>query len=62
MGLSRTILELIETHSVEEVIAIVEGWQEDLRLILCALSCKKLAQLREVDYLLYGRLKENNMK
>lgn len=62
VGLSRTILELIEIHSVEEVIAIVKGWQEDLRLILCALSCKNLAQLREVDYLLYGKLGKVNTK
>lgn len=58
VGLSRTMLTLVETQSVEEAIATVRGWQEDLRLIMCALSCRNLAELRSVPYLLYGRLKE----
>ena len=58
VGLSRTILELVETKSVEEVIAQVNGWKEDLRLIMCALSCQTIADLRKVPYLLYGRVKE----
>ena len=58
MGLSRTMLELVENHSVEEVIAIVQGWKEDLRLIMCALNCATIADLQKVDYLLYGKLKE----
>ena len=58
VGLSRAMLDLVENHSVEEVIAIVNGWKEDLRLIMCALSCRNLAQLKTVPYLLYGRLKE----
>jgi isopentenyl-diphosphate delta-isomerase len=43
---------------VEEVIDIVEGWKSDLRLIMCALSCRNLQELKNVPYLLYGRLKE----
>lgn len=58
VGLSRTMLELIENHSVEEVIEIVNGWKEDLRMIMCALSCRNLEELKEVSYLLYGKLKE----
>ena len=58
VGLSRTMLDLVENHSVEEVIAIVEGWKSDLRLIMCALSCRNLQELKSVPYLLYGRLKE----
>lgn len=60
VGLSRTVLELVEEHTVEEVIDIVKGWQADLHLILCALSCKNITQLREVDYLLYGKLGQVN--
>ena len=60
VGLSRTILELVETKSVEEVIAQVNGWKEDLRLIMCALSCQTIADLRKVPYLLYGRVKEGH--
>ena len=58
VGLSRTMLDLVENHSVEEVIDIVEGWKSDLRLIMCALSCRNLQELKNVPYLLYGRLKE----
>ena len=39
VGLSRTVLELVETYSVEEVIGIVQSWKADLRLIMCALNC-----------------------
>ena len=56
VGLSRVFLEMVETKSVEEVIALVQGWKEDLRLLLCALGCQNLKELREVDYLLYGKL------
>lgn len=58
VGLSRAFLELIENHTVEKAISIVKSWQDDLRLIMCALSCKNLAELRQVDYLLYGKLYE----
>ena len=58
VGLSRAMLDLVENHSVEEVIDIVEGWKSDLRLIMCALSCRNLQELKNVPYLLYGRLKE----
>ena len=54
VGLSRVFLEMVETKSIEEVIVLVQGWKEDLRLLLCALGCQNLKELREVDYLLYG--------
>lgn len=60
VGLSRIMLDLVEKHSVEEVIAIVQNWKEDLRLIMCALNCAKIADLKDVDYILYGKLKEAN--
>ena len=56
VGLSRVFLEMVETKSIEEVIVLVQGWKEDLRLLLCALGCQNLKELREVDYLLYGKL------
>ena len=62
VGLSRVILELVEKYSVEEVITIINGWKDDLRLIMCALNCKTIAELRQVDYLLYGKLNEANQK
>ena len=58
VGLSRTMLELVENYSVDVVISIVESWKEDLRLIMCALNCAEIEDLQEVDYLLYGKLKE----
>lgn len=60
VGLSRTVLELIESYTVEEVIDIVQGWKDDLRLIMCALNCATIADLQSVDYILYGKLKEAN--
>lgn len=60
VGVSRVLLELVEYRPIEEVIEIVKGWQADLRLILCALSCQNIPQLREVDYLLYGKLGQAN--
>lgn len=58
VGLSRTVLELVERYPVEKVIAIVNGWKDDLRLIMCALNCKTVEELQKVDYILYGRLRE----
>ncbi|MBP2623740.1 type 2 isopentenyl-diphosphate Delta-isomerase [Streptococcus oricebi] len=58
VGLSRTMLDLVESHSLEEAIEIVEGWKADLRLLMCALNCQNLADLRNVPYLLYGRLRQ----
>ena len=53
---------MVESKSIEEVIAIVQGWKEDLKLLLCALGCQNLKELREVDYLLYGKLWQANQK
>lgn len=58
VGLSRTILELVERYPLEKVITIVNGWKEDLRLIMCALNCRTIEELKSVDYILYGRAKE----
>ncbi|HEO7052690.1 TPA: type 2 isopentenyl-diphosphate Delta-isomerase [Streptococcus agalactiae] len=62
VGLSRTVLELVERYPVDDVIAILNSWQEDLRMIMCALNCKKITDLRQVNYILYGQLKEANAK
>ncbi|HEN4524697.1 TPA: type 2 isopentenyl-diphosphate Delta-isomerase [Streptococcus agalactiae] len=62
VGLSRTVLELVERYPVDDVIAILNSWKEDLRMIMCALNCKKITDLRQVNYILYGQLKEANTK
>ena len=62
VGLSRIVLELVEKYPVEQAVDIVNGWKDDLRLIMCALNCKTIADLRNVDYLLYGKLSEANKK
>lgn len=62
VGLSRTVLELVERYPVDDVIAIFNSWKEDLRMIMCALNCKKITDLRQVNYILYGQLKEANAK
>lgn len=56
VGLSKVILEMVETQSVEETIATINTWKNDLKLIMCALSVKDLKGLRQVPYLLYGHL------
>ncbi|HFX4104359.1 TPA: type 2 isopentenyl-diphosphate Delta-isomerase [Streptococcus pyogenes] len=60
VGLSRTVLELVEKYPTERVIAIVNGWKEELKIIMCALDCKTIKELKGVDYLLYGRLQQVN--
>lgn len=60
VGLSKTVLELVESKPMEEAIAIVNGWKDDLRLIMCALNCRTIKDLRSVDYMLYGKL--NHLK
>ena len=60
VGLSRTMLELVETKPIDEAIAQVNAWKEDLRLIMCALSCQTIADLSKVPYILYGRVKEGH--
>ncbi|HGC6781793.1 TPA: type 2 isopentenyl-diphosphate Delta-isomerase [Streptococcus agalactiae] len=62
VGLSITVLELVERYPVDDVIAILNSWKEDLRMIMCALNCKKITDLRQVNYILYGQLKEANAK
>lgn len=62
VGLSRTVLELVERYPVDDVIAILNSWKEDLRMLMCALNCKKITDLRQVNYILYGQLKEANAK
>lgn len=56
VGVSKTILELVQTKPMAEVIAIVNGWKEDLRLMMCALNCQKISDLTKVDYMLSGKL------
>lgn len=60
VGLSKTALELVESKPIEEAIRIVNGWKDDLRLIMCALNCRTIKDLRSVDYMLYGKL--NHLK
>ncbi|MCD0022445.1 type 2 isopentenyl-diphosphate Delta-isomerase, partial [Streptococcus agalactiae] len=48
VGLSRAVLELVERYPVDDVIAILNSWKEDLRMIMCALNCKKITDLRQV--------------
>lgn len=56
VGLSRTVLELVEHHPVDKVVDIINGWKDDLRLIMCALDCRTIQDLKTVDYILHGRL------
>ena len=62
VGLSRTVLELVERYPVDKVVAIVNGWKEDLRLIMCALDCRTIDELKSVDYILHGKLQGTYIK
>lgn len=66
VGLSKTALALVENKTMEEAIATVNGWKDDLCLMMCALNCQKVSDLTKVDYMLYGKLnhlkKENLQK
>ena len=62
VGLSRTVLELVERYPVDKVVAIVNGWKDDLRLIMCALDCRTVDELKSVDYILHGKLQGTYIK
>lgn len=61
VGLSRTMLDLVERYTVDQVIEIVNEWKEELRIILCALNCRNLEELKSVEYLLHGKLSSNQI-
>ncbi|VTS95051.1 isopentenyl pyrophosphate isomerase [Streptococcus dysgalactiae subsp. equisimilis] len=54
----RTVLELVEKYPVERVIDLNGGRRP--QAIMCALDCRTIQDLRQVDYLLYGRLYQAN--
>ncbi|AXJ12790.1 type 2 isopentenyl-diphosphate Delta-isomerase [Streptococcus pluranimalium] len=56
VGLSKTALALVEDKTMDEAIATVNGWKDDLRLIMCALNCQRISDLPKVDYMLSGKL------
>lgn len=62
VGLSRTVLELVERYPVDKVVDIVNGWKADLKLIMCALDCRTIEELKTVDYILHGRLQGTYVK
>ena len=57
-----TVLELVERYPVDKVVAIVNGWKDDLRLIMCALDCRTVDELKSVDYILHGKLQGTYIK
>ena len=40
----------------------VNGWKDDLRLIMCALDCRTVDELKSVDYILHGKLQGTYIK
>ena len=58
VGLSRIMLELVEKYDVNEVIEIINEWKIELKMIMCALNCKRIGDLQKVRYILYGKVKE----
>ena len=58
VGLSRIMLELVEKYDINEVIEIINEWKFELKMIMCALNCKRISDLQKVRYILYGKVKE----
>jgi isopentenyl-diphosphate delta-isomerase, type 2 len=58
VGISGTMLEIIENYSIEEAIEIVNSWKMECKMIMCALNTKKISELKNVKYVLYGKTKE----
>lgn len=58
VGLSRIMLELVEKYDVNEVIEIINEWKCELKMIMCALNCKRISDLQKVRYILYGKVKD----
>ena len=54
VGLSRTMLELVEKYDVNEVIEIIN----ECKMMMCALNCKQINDLQKVRYILYGKVKD----
>ena len=58
VGISGTMLEIIENYSIEEAIEIVNSWKMECKMIMCALNTKKISELKNVKYVLYGKTKQ----
>ena len=58
VGISGTMLEIIENYSIEEAIEIVNSWKMECKMIMCALNTKKISELKNVKYILYGKTKQ----
>lgn len=58
VGLSRTMLELVGKYDVNKVIEIINEWKYELKMIMCALNCKRISDLQKVRYILYGKVKD----
>lgn len=62
VGLSRTMLDLVEEYELDQVIDIVNGWKTDLKMLMCALNVSSISELQNVEYLLYGKLAQQVKK
>ena len=58
VGISGTMLEIIENYSIEEAIEIVNSWKMECKMIMCALNTRKISELKNVKYVLYGKTKQ----
>ena len=58
VGISGTMLEIVENYSIEEAIEIVNSWKMECKMIMCALNAKKISELKNVKYVLYGKTKQ----
>lgn len=52
VGISKTILSLIHTHTIEEVITIINDWKEEIKILMCLFNAKRLTDLQNAQYYL----------
>ncbi len=58
VGISRMMLKMAEERTVEEMIEIINSWKEECKMIMCCLNAKNIDELKEVKYVLYGKVRE----
>jgi len=49
---------VLTTNNIEEAIEIVNSWKMECKMIMCALNTKKISELKNVKYVLYGKTLE----
>lgn len=52
VGISKTILTLIHTHSIDEVVIIINNWKHEIKMLMCLLNAQNIEALKNTQYYL----------